>query len=644
MLGGYNAYFEMAALLFLTAMTLRFFVSPKFSSQANRYFGIFLIAVGIDIALDIFSCITLEFINEWPLWITVAGNTLFYCFQAVIPALMLTYIQLKAGHPCLRDKKQLWLLVPGLVLLLAQFVNLIRPGLVFSIDTQPDRTRVFSNGGPMNAGLYLEAAFYLIMTVVQTVRYRENMTDSERHCVYTFVLVVIAALLVQIPTGSILLTGSSMVLALFIMMFTLQNPQAMVDKACGTFNYNALMAFIENAIAENKPQYIVSIEVEGIGTIDRSLGLVAGNQYMTEICRFFRNIVPGAWVFRIIGARFLIAAPTREAMWVIASSVEERFREPWHIGHSSSNLSATVLYLQMPGGFTSTGEFISFVDEATARMGRDGQRHRLENGHSILEEVRRRQAVEEAIRDVLREGTGFSLNYQPVYSAGEQRMYSAEALLRMNHPELGRVAPDEFIRVAEHCGLAPQIDAWVIRSACRFLQEHEELEHLDINLSGAEFYHDSTGYICGILNEFDVAPSRICFEITETASAQHPETVRSFMETMLKKGYSFALDDFGMGYANIAQVLHMPFRTVKLDRSLICEDSESARTLLGSLLGMFAGIGKQTVTEGVENPEQLHFVTRRGATFIQGYYFSRPLPEKEFVELLQKQAYNNEES
>lgn len=642
MLGGYNAYFEMAALLFLLAMMLRFFVSPKFDNQTNRSFGLFLITVCIDIALDVFSCVTLEKINEWPLWLIIAVNTLFYCFQAFIPTMMLNYIQLRAGHPCRRNKKLLLLMLPGVLMVIAQVINIFLPGLVFSIETQ-DGKRVFDNGGPLNTALYAESVFYMAVTFIQTTRYKAHLSRPERNCIYTFLAVVLGAMLVQFITESVLMTGSSMVLALFIMMFTLQNPQTMVDKSCGTFNYNALMAFIENAISENKPQYIVSVEVEGIGNIDRSLGLLTGNRYMTEIGGYFKGVVPGAWVFRIIGARFLIVAPSREAMWTIAASVEERFREPWQIDHSSVNLSATVLYLQMPSGFASTGEFISFVDEATARMGRDGQRHRLENGHTILEEVRRRQAVEEGIRDVLREGEGFSLHYQPVYNARDQKMYSAEALLRMNHPELGRVSPDEFIRVAEHCGLAPQIDAYVIRSACRFLEAHKELEHLDINLSGAEFYRDSTEYILEILSEFNVEPSRICFEITETASAQHPETVLSFMEAMLKKGYSFALDDFGMGYANISQVLHMPFHTIKLDRSLICEDTESGRTLLGGLLGMFAGIGKQTVTEGVETPEQLRFVTQKDATFIQGYYFSRPLPEKEFVELLEKQSYNNKE-
>lgn len=269
-----------------------------------------------------------------------------------------------------------------------------------------------------------------------------------------------------------------MSISLFIMMFTLQNPQAMVDKASGVFNYNALMEYTSETIRYGKRKHIVICELDGIGPIDRDFGMMTGNQYVTEVCDFFRSVAKSKWVFRVIGARFMIAAANAEEMHRIGAAIEARFREPWKSGKTVCRLSATVLCLETPGTFASGNEFIAFLDEVISRRGRDGRVHQLDNGESILQSVRRRQAVEQTLRAALRENRGLYLNYQPVYAAADGTMVSAEALCRLRTEELGQVPPDEFIRVAEHCGLAPQVDAFVIRTACGYLSRNPGLKRL----------------------------------------------------------------------------------------------------------------------------------------------------------------------
>ena len=636
MIGGYNAYFEMAALAFMAALTLRFFVSLRFRNVTNRMFGIILICCLLDILTDIVSCVTIAQIDALPVWVNYLTNTLFYVFQIGLPVLMTSYVLMAARRSYREQKSLLWLILPAAAFILVQVLNLVSPGLVFRI-AEEDGHRVFRNDGPLQFCFYVCASFYMIATGTLVRLCRDSLTVSERRCIYGAILIIVAAMVVQVVTGTVLASGTAMALSLFLMMFTLQNPQAMVDKASGAFNYNAMVAYMDGEIRKRKPQYIVSVEVEGIGPIDRTMGMVAGNQYVTAVCDFFRTVVPDAWVFRVIGARFLIAVRNCQDMYDAAASIEERFRDPWFIGRTNCVLSAAVMYLQTPADIASTGEFITFLDEAIARFGRSWQGKRVEESANILRCVRRKQNVEEALRKALRENSGLFLNYQPVFSAGDHSFCSAEALLRMETPELGRVSPDEFIRVAEQCGLAPQVDAFVLRQACAFLQENPELKRLEINLSGAEFYHDPTPFIRRILSENDIDPGRICFEITETASAQHPETVRTFMDAMMRLGYTFALDDFGMGYANITQVIHLPFGIVKLDRSLL-QENDNSRRLLGGLLSMFSDLGKSTVTEGVETGEQLRFVTENGAVYIQGYYFSKPLSGEDLIKLIRQNA------
>lgn len=636
MLGDYNAYFEMGALLFITVMLLRYFLSVRFPGRTNRLFGIFLVCMEADVALDILGCLILTYIDRVPVSVNMAVNTLFYVFHAFIPMLALIYVRAVAGKRGTGVLRQVLLMLPAALFFISLAVNLFSPGIVFSIQTGADGHRHYVTGGPMYLLMYISSLFFMLCTAFTVYLRRRELSRSEKICIISFVLICIATVVIQFLLPSYLLTGTAMAISLFIMIFTLENPQAMVDKASGAFNYNALMAYTDEAIRLKKPQHIVICEVDGIGSIDRDFGMMAGNQYVTGVCDFFRSVTESGWVFRVIGARFLLIARGKEDMQRVSAVIEERFSRPWRFRKISCTLSATVLCLETPDHFSSANEFMAFVDEVTAQRGRDGKLHLLDNSYDILSHVRRRQDVEEALRLALREKNGLFLNYQPVYGAETGRMESAEALCRLKSPLLGRIPPDEFIQVAERCGLAPQVDATVIRAACDFLMRHPALKRLEINLSGAEFFHDPTEFILGVLSEFDVDPSRICFEITETASAHHPETVRSFMEAMLGKGYSFALDDFGTGYANISQVMHLPFDLVKLDRSLL-EENEKTRMLLSTLLKLFADLGKHTVTEGVETEPQLIFVREGGAAFIQGYYFSKPLSENDFTLLLNGQ-------
>jgi EAL domain-containing protein (putative c-di-GMP-specific phosphodiesterase class I) len=254
----------------------------------------------------------------------------------------------------------------------------------------------------------------------------------------------------------------------------------------------------------------------------------------------------------------------------------------------------------------------------------------------ILNRAKRFEEVEAALRSALVLKEEFYLNIQPIYNTEAGRFESAEVLLRFNSKEFGMIPPNEFITVAERIGLIFDIDRMVVRKTCRFIQTHPELSEagvkfLQINLSASEFVKNIYDEISAIVREYDVDPRSICFEVTETAATSDPEILQEFMDDMISDGYRFALDDFGTGFANLMQTVSYPFELIKIDRDFLLSDNSRSMTMFDDLLRMFPRMELETITEGVETEEQSKRVTGLGGKYIQGYYYSKPLSEEDFV-------------
>ena len=237
----------------------------------------------------------------------------------------------------------------------------------------------------------------------------------------------------------------------------------------------------------------------------------------------------------------------------------------------------------------------------------------------------------------------FEMYYQPIYSVKENKFNSAEALIRLKDDNYGFISPELFITAAEKKGTILQIGDFVLEDVCRFLSDCNKkglpIQYIEINLSMLQcIQNDLTDKIRFYLEKYDLKPEQINLEITETAANEAQEIVEENIQKLTNQGISFSLDDYGTGYSNISRIMELPFRIIKLDKSLVdkVEDSK-VRILLKNTVHMLKEIGMEIVAEGVETKEMLNRFTEFGCDFIQGYYFSKPLPEQEFVNFIQNQ-------
>jgi EAL domain-containing protein (putative c-di-GMP-specific phosphodiesterase class I)/GGDEF domain-containing protein len=237
-----------------------------------------------------------------------------------------------------------------------------------------------------------------------------------------------------------------------------------------------------------------------------------------------------------------------------------------------------------------------------------------------------------------------ALYYQPIRHAQSGALAGAEALLRWTDPEIGPVAPSEFVPIAEESGLISSIGEWALYTACRQAQVWQQARYqpfrMSVNVSAREICEAAfVGMVSQILEDTGLDPALFEFEVTETAMMQDGPQAATTLRELRDMGISIALDDFGTGYSSLSHLLSFPINRLKIDRSFVTDIAESEQNakLAGAIVAMAHYLDLKVVAEGVENEEQANFLRERGCDYLQGYLFSRAMPAEEFERFLEKE-------
>ena len=243
--------------------------------------------------------------------------------------------------------------------------------------------------------------------------------------------------------------------------------------------------------------------------------------------------------------------------------------------------------------------------------------------------VLRRAVVQESMVKVF---------YQPIIATKDNRIVAAEALMRIEDERLGMISPGEFIPAAEMAGLISPLTEIMVRKVCSLLTRYAKqvalISHISINISAEDLHStDFSRRILDVIEHSGADARKISFEVTESILLTPSDSVEKNWKAITDKGIRFLLDDFGTGYSNLETLVSKPFDIVKLDRSVV-SNATNRYELLALITGMLTHLKKGMVAEGVETAEQLEVVKQVGIQFVQGYYFSRPVPEEQFLSWL----------
>lgn len=392
---------------------------------------------------------------------------------------------------------------------------------------------------------------------------------------------------------------------------------------------------------------VMFLDLDRFKNINDTLGHETGDALLREVAERLRACVRlGDTVARVGGDEFAIvlhgiAQPDDAAQ--IARKILQTLEPVFDVAGRELFITASIGITIYPFEDREVGHLLRNADAAmygAKDLGRNTFRF---YDADLNQRTARRLTMEMALRQALKREE-FLLNYQPQASLKTSAIMGVEALIRWQHPDLGRVPPAEFIPLAEETGLIVPIGEWVLRTACaqaRVWQEMGRTLELAVNLSARQFEHlDLARCVRAILGETGLEPGRLVLELTESLLTGNTPKILAAMNELHDLGVGFSIDDFGTGYSSLAYLKRFPIGTLKIDRSFIRDvphdpgDAAITRTIIA----MAHGLGMQVIAEGVETLEQLEFVRTHRCDAIQGYYVSEPVTTETMSEMLRQGA------
>jgi EAL domain-containing protein (putative c-di-GMP-specific phosphodiesterase class I) len=252
-----------------------------------------------------------------------------------------------------------------------------------------------------------------------------------------------------------------------------------------------------------------------------------------------------------------------------------------------------------------------------------------------------RQSIEENLRRAL-ERQEFALHYQPKINLRTREITGAEALIRWAHPTRGLLSPAQFIPVAEDCGLIVPIGNWVLHEAC--LQARAWMDAglprvtMAVNISAIELrQEDFLPGIFAVLEDAGLDPKFLELELTESVLMKNSERAQDILKALRTRGVQLTIDDFGTGYSSLSYLTKFPIHALKIDQSFVRQITTSPQetTIVTAVIAMSRSLKLRVVAEGVETEAEMAFLQAHECDEAQGYYFSRPVPPRQFAQLLE---------
>ena len=324
----------------------------------------------------------------------------------------------------------------------------------------------------------------------------------------------------------------------------------------------------------------------------------------------------------------------------IADELLMQFKEPIKLGSSIFYVSTSIGIAYTELVDEKADDIISHADIAMyeAKEKGGGQYHIYHQ--EMFQRVARRVMLEAEVRQALAKKQ-FSLSLQPQLRAKDKKIYGFEALLRWQHPERGMISPDDFIPILENSQYMIELGYWIINRCFELAVDIKNQglvgTKMSINLSAGQFIDvNLPKYLHSLLIQYSLTAQIFELELTEQTLVQDIDHTIGTMEELKSMGFTFAIDDFGTGYSSLAYIKKMPIDVIKIDQSFVFGmlENHADYQIIMSTIAMVKNLGLTVIAEGVETAAQLRSLFEHNCDIIQGYYFSKPIPEAELNDFI----------
>lgn len=629
--------FQIAALCFMAVMIFDYARSEKPKTDATRYFSTMLSFATVYLMLDIATVLTLFYCKD-----TLLNRV---CHQLFIIMLITTIFAVSVYVEILGNGNLRKVSKPMLLVLSLPYLVTVGYALFGDIFFVLDENGLYSYGS-MVVALYSSIAFYTLEMFIETFRYKNKISHKKRNALRLQLLIWGVVALVQFSNPYVLLSGLAISLTFISLYFSFENPNENIDDITGAFNKRAfLQVFKDNINRSSKPFYVVTLIVDDWDVVISSIGHHHSDALAHNLTKFMEGLFSDDEYCMEPNAVAVMTYLSMDEINKKIAVLEERMSAGWHISDNCIKMKSHVVLLECPTVTCSAIEATELIMFDAMETG-TGFVRTIDS--SVTEKKKRRDILTKMLADAI-ENDGFDVVYQPIYSSAEKAFISAEALVRLKDKEtIGFVSPEEFIPLAEKNGYITKIGEIVFEKVCSVIDRvHKEglpLKYIEVNLSALQSIDETVPpAFDAIMKKYGVAPECLNLEITETTAVESEKLLERNMKAFREMGCSFSMDDFGTGYSNLSKMADIHYDLIKIDKSLIwpCYEENpnpKAEAVLGTVIKLVRDLGTHLVAEGVETEEMANGLIEAGVHYLQGYYYSRPIPEEAYVEFIREHA------
>lgn len=628
-------YFDYAAFCVFTLIMVSVIMKKMTRGKLTRQFQVVLTIAMVATAFDI-GAIAFDNMGERHVVTQYIFHTGYLFFHVVSSAMYAAYVVniVDAIHIFRGKVKSFILALPTLLCMIMLGVNFFTP-CVFSIGGQGEYRREF-----FMTFLYAAGIFYMILGFMVVTRYHRRLTRGRFvSTIAIFPLVVVAAVF-QMFNPDIPIEMFANAIGLLFVALLIQSPEQIISSATGLNKITRYMDDVRNSLDNGLDITVVMITMENDKTLRGILGVEEYHKLLREISEDFLEWsrpygYDVEWYYLGTGMfRCVMNQRIKDQAEDFAERINEKLKKGYKYNDMFINLLPIICITRCP-------QDIEDVD-SVMRFGGELAEHEYTGRVLYARDIYNKERYDlmrdmGMILDKAFAENRFEVYYQPIYSIDSGKYNSAEALLRLNDDMYGYISPEIFIPAAEENGMIHKIGKFVLEEVCRFIAGEKfknlGLEYVEVNLSviqcmSSELSED----VRAVMERYGVSNEQINLEITETAAAYAQTTMMDNINSLTDYGIAFSLDDFGTGYSNMKRIASMPFAIVKLDKTFADIDTDDKMMkVVKNTISMVKDMNMKIVVEGVETEESLREFSNLGVDYIQGYYFSRPLPQDKFI-------------
>ncbi len=622
----WNYSFTFPSALILLLVTIYYFRRPRLPLRMNQTFLSLLCADALTLLCD-YTASRLD--ENWTEFSVSAGYTMnlayFVFYLARIYWFFLFILEVVENHV----KLPAWLRrCAPCVFVLSELIAVSSPvtHALFSFDADGYRA------GPLYPVLYVCFFFYLIAGAALIIVYRRRLPVPVSAGLSAVIGLLFAGNIFRMLLPQLLVMNTFCLMAILAIYLSFENPDLFLSDRGSAFNTRGF----EFLLREWRPRKDYRVLAFAIRNYSETRGIYGGlqmDEVIGTINTFLAETFPHCLNFYLRNGSFAVVGGEHMDCGAMSAAIAERFHRPWESGGTEMIIRPDFVEVELDNGSATSERILTLLllaleSAGEAKYAEDGRAPA--SIHAIDHYLAEKRAMETAM-----ENGGLEVYLQPLVDSGSGKIVAAEALARLRTAEGKMIPPAEFIPIAEKDGSIIKLGEDVLCETCRFIRDHEMeklgLRWINVNLSPCQCMSKNLAARFGkILEETGVAAERIHLELTEQSIIDY-SLLKNQITALQELGFQFSLDDYGSGYSNLTRVKQYPFKNIKMDMEVVRNYFRDRDALLPTLIQVFKQMNFSITAEGIETKEMAELMAEAGCDYLQGYYFSRPIPMDEFL-------------